>query len=85
MVVFTEHGAIMAAAVLSSPRAMQMTVYVVRAFVRLRELTTSHVQLAKELEALKRSVVVLDADTRKQFEVVYEAILGLMGPKSGRQ
>ena len=85
VVVFTEHGAIMAATILSSPRAVQMTVYVVRAFVRLRQLTSSHVQLAKELESLKKSVVILDADTKKQFEVVYEAILGLMGPKPGRQ
>jgi hypothetical protein len=39
---FTEHGAIMAATVLNSSRAVQMTVYVVRAFVKARELTTSH-------------------------------------------
>ena len=85
IVVFTEHGAIMAATVLSSPRAVQMTVYVVRAFVRLRELTASHAQLAKELEAVKKAVAVLDADTKKQFDVVYEAILGLTGPKPGSQ
>lgn len=82
LVAFTEHGAIMAATVLSSPRAIQMTVYVVRAFVRLRQLTASHQQLARELETVKKSVAALDADTRKQFDVVYEAILGLMGPKS---
>ncbi len=36
---FTEHGAIMAATVLNSPRAVEMSVYVVRAFVQLRELS----------------------------------------------
>jgi hypothetical protein len=39
---FTEHGAIMAATVLNSPRAVEMSVYVVRAFVQLRELLASH-------------------------------------------
>jgi ORF6N domain len=85
LVLYTELGAIMAATILNSPRAVQMTVYVVRAFVRLRQLTSSHTALAKELEALKKTVVALDADTKKQFDVVYEAILGLMAPKSGKQ
>jgi hypothetical protein len=84
-VVFTEHGAIMAATILNSPRAVQMTVYVVRAFVKARELTNSHSQLARELNALKESLTALDADTRRQFDIVHEAILGLMGPRPGRQ
>ena len=77
---FTEHGAIMAATVLNSPRAVQMSVYVVRAFVKLRELLASNSALAKRLEALERSVAALDADTRRRFDQVYEAILGLIGP-----
>jgi hypothetical protein len=83
--VFTEHGAIMAATVLNSPRAVQMTVYVVRAFVRTRELLSSHADLARELASLKNSVATLDADTRRQFDQVYEAILGLMNPTVKRQ
>ena len=43
---FTEHGAIMAATVLNGPRAVEMSVYVVRAFVRLRELLASNTALA---------------------------------------
>jgi len=42
---------------------------------RLRRVST----LARRLESLERSVAALDADTRKQFDQVYEAILGLMG------
>jgi hypothetical protein len=75
---FTEHGAIMAATVLNSRRAVNMTVYVVRAFVGLRKLVASHAELARELESLKRSVATLDADMQRQFDQVYEAILGLM-------
>jgi len=75
---FTEHGAIMVATILNSPRAIQMSVYVVRAFVRFRMALSTSKDLARELEALKRSVATLDADTRRQFDQVYEAILGLM-------
>lgn len=79
---FTEHGAIMAATVLNSARAVEMTVYVVRAFVRLRHAVASHAELARELDALKRSVATLDADTQRQYDQVYEAILGLMATAS---
>jgi len=82
---FTEHGAIMAATILNSPRAAQMSVYVVRAFVRFRKSLATHTELARELKALQRSVATLDADTRRQFEVVHEAILGLMNPASRKQ
>jgi hypothetical protein len=68
----------MAATVLNSRRAVNMTVYVVRAFVGLRKLVASHAELARELESLKRSVATLDADMQRQFDQVYEAILGLM-------
>ena len=54
--VFTEHGAIMAASVLNSERAVQMSVYVVRAFVQLRELMVDHKVLADKLDALERRV-----------------------------
>src|SRR6187399_3283892 len=50
---FTEHGAIMAATILNSPRAEQMSVYVVRAFVKIRESLSAHTVLAQELATLK--------------------------------
>ena len=53
---FTEHGAIMAATILNSPRAEQMSVYVVRAFVKMRESLTAHTELARELSTLKGRV-----------------------------
>lgn len=54
--VFTEHGAIMAASVLNSPRAIEMSVYVVRAFVQLRAVLLDHKALADKLAALERRV-----------------------------
>ncbi len=49
---FSEHGAIQAANVLVSPQAVEMGIYVVRAFVRMRELAGLHADLAKRLAEL---------------------------------
>ena len=56
---FTEHGSIMAAAVLNSPRAVEMSVFVVRAFVRLREFARAHAKLATKLKAIERRFALL--------------------------
>ena len=53
---FTEHGAIMAANVLNSPQAVQMSVFVVRAFVRLREWAGSQTALAARISELEKKV-----------------------------
>ena len=50
--VFTEHGAIMIATILNSPQADKMSVFVVRAFVKLRELVSSHAEIVKRLDDL---------------------------------
>ncbi len=55
---FTEHGAIMAATLLNSPRATELSVYVVRAFVELRGLLASNQELAIKVHALERKVSV---------------------------
>lgn len=68
---FTEHGAIMLASVLSSPAAVQASVQVVRAFVRLRELLCGDKEMARRLDALERRY---DA----QFKTVFAAIRELM-------
>lgn len=81
---FAEHGAIMAATVLSSPRAVEMSVYVVRAFVKLRQVLASNADLARKLEALEKSVATLDAGTKKQFAEVYQAIRALMTPPASK-
>ena len=53
---FTEHGAIMAASVLNSRRAVEVSVYVVRAFVRLRFLVSTHKELSLKLDELEPKV-----------------------------
>lgn len=54
--VFTEHGVVMAASVLNSPRAVEVSVFVVRAFVKLRQLVLAHKNLAGKLDQLERKV-----------------------------
>jgi len=83
-VAFTDYGAIMAATVLNSPRAVEMSVYIVRAFVKLRQVLASNTDLASKLEALEKSVATLDARTRKQFAEVYHAIRTLMTPPAAK-
>ena len=85
--VFTEHGAIMAAMVLGSPRAVEVSVYVVRAFVRLREVLASNRELALRLDDLeeKTEALALQHDTfahntRTQLKQVFETIRQLMTP-----
>ena len=71
--VFTEHGAIMAATIVNSPRAIHVSIRVVRAFIGLRQLLESNVALAKRLAALERRY-------DGQFAVVFKAIRELMAP-----
>lgn len=70
---FTEHGTIMAASVLNTPRAVETSIFVVRAFVKVREMLATH-------EELKRKLNALEEKYDEQFQVVFEAIRQLMTP-----
>jgi phage regulator Rha-like protein len=73
---FTEHGAIMAASVLRSERAVKVSVHVVRAFVKLRQIVASHRQLAQKMEELERRLDGHDTD----IQALLGAIRELMAP-----
>jgi len=84
---FTEHGAIQAANVLASPQAVEMGIFVVRAFVRMRELSAVHVGLAKRLDELEQKTEGLalshdtfSRNTRAQLKQVFDALRELMTP-----
>jgi hypothetical protein len=84
---FTEHGAIQAANVLASPQAVEMGIFVVRAFVRMRELAAVHADLAKRLaeleqktEGLALSHDTFSHNTRIQLRQLIEAVNQLMAP-----
>lgn len=73
---FTEHGAIMAANVLHSPRAVRASVFVVRAFVRLRRMLLQNKELAEKLAELERKTDKHD----RQIVALIEAIRQLTAP-----
>ena len=75
---FTEHGAIMAATVLNSRRAVEVSVFVVRAFVALRRAIAENRELAAKLRQLERRL----ADHDEQILVLIKTIKKLMGPES---
>ncbi|MGA2059873.1 MAG: ORF6N domain-containing protein [Thermoguttaceae bacterium] len=74
---FTEQGVAMLSNVLRSPRAIDVNVEIMRAFVRLRRMLASNVELARKLEALEKKY-------DSQFKVVFDAIRQLMKPVEGK-
>ena len=72
----TEHGAIMAASVLNSERAVEMSVFIVRAFVKLRRAVAEHKDLAAKLDQLERRLI----DHDQQIVSLVHAIRKLASP-----
>ena len=73
---FTEHGAIMAATILNTPKAVEMSVFVVRTFIRLRELLLTHKHLASKFGELEQKVMSHDRD----ISMIINTIRQLMRP-----
>lgn len=73
---FTEHGAIMAAMVLNSPQAVAMSVYVVRAFMQMRERLAANAAILRRLAEIDRTLMQHDAALRE----VYGKLLPLLEP-----
>jgi hypothetical protein len=71
--VFTEQGVAMLSSILKSERAIQVNIAIMRAFVKLREILSTHKDLARKLEELEKKY-------DKQFKVVFDAIRELMEP-----
>lgn len=78
---FSEHGALMLANVLNSERAVEVSIFVMRAFIRLREMLTTHKDLARKLDELERHV----RDHDGHIQTLFEAIRQLMKPPDSKQ
>ncbi len=74
---FTEHGVIMAASVLNSTRAVEVSVFIVRAFVKLRKVIAAHKELANKIAQLERRLAGHD----EQIIALVHAIKQLMAPE----
>ena len=75
--VFTEQGVAMLSSVLQSDRAVEVNIFIMRAFVRLREMLATHKDLAAKIEALEKKYRTHDAVIREIFKAIQE----LMNPK----
>jgi len=73
---FTEHGALMAANVIRTEHAVQMSIYVIRAFVRLRERVTANASILKRLAEIDASLLQHDVALRD----LYKKLLPLLQP-----
>jgi hypothetical protein len=76
---FTEHGAIMAATILNSPRAVEMSIYVVRAFVKLRDLLSSNRELARRFAQLETRLDKKLTEHDEAITAILSAIRQFMG------
>jgi len=79
--VFTEHGAIMAATILNSKRAVAMSVYVVRAFVRMRQEMLANTTLEKRLAVIEKTLIGHDAALRDLYQKIRPLLLPPEKPK----
>ena len=81
---FTEHGAIMAATVLNSPRAVQMSIFVVRAFVRMRQAFAGSQVLEKRLADIEKNLVLHDTALRDLYAKIRPLLLPPSVPSKTR-
>ena len=70
---FTEHGILMLSSVLKSPRAVQVNIEILRAFVRLRQMLRSNAELFSRLDEL-------ESKYDRQFKMIFDAVRHLMSP-----
>jgi len=75
----------MAATILNSPQAVHMSILVVRAFIAIRSALQDSAQLAAKLDALEKSLAILDADTRRQFKELRTVVFALAAPPAKEQ
>lgn len=73
--VFTEHGAIMAANILRSPQAEEMSVFVVRAFVKMREQLLSRAELEARLTQIENVLLAHDENIRELYQQIRPLLL----------
>jgi hypothetical protein len=72
---FTEHGALMAANILKTKTAVSMSIYVVRAFIRMREELTSRRDLEERLDQIEKILLVHDTELKDLFEKIRPLLL----------
>jgi phage regulator Rha-like protein len=78
---FTEHGVAMLASVLKSERAVKISINIIKAFVKLREILSTHKELANKFNELERKIEKHDGEIR----MIFDAIRALMAPQETKK
>ncbi len=81
---FTEHGALMAASVLNSPKAVEISVYIVRAFVKLREMVAGRKELQRKISEIERQLSRHDSDIVQVVTLIKKLLAPEPPPKKRR-
>jgi len=81
---FTEHGAIMAASILNTPRAVEVSLFVVQAFVKLRQFAVDHKEIIKKLTDLERKVSEHDESIGQIVKALKQLMMPPINPKPKR-
>ena len=82
---FTEHGALMVSAILNTPRAVEVSVYVVRAFVQLREVLASNKELARQLKTLEQRIEKKLMTHDQAIAGIIDTLRQLMSPATAKR
>lgn len=82
---FTEHGALMAANVLNSPQAIEMSVFIIKAFIQLREKLAATAPLEKRLNEIEKNLISHDIALRELYQKIKPLLLGQEPPKPKRK
>jgi hypothetical protein len=82
--VFTEHGTLMAASVLNTPRAVEVSVFIVRAFVKLRKIISEHKELAIKISHLERQMIEHDDQLIQIVQALKQLLKPDLPPKKNR-
>ena len=85
--VFTEHGTVMLASVLRSKHAIQMSIEIVKAFVRLRKILVSQKEMAEKIDEIRNFILKQSSESTHEFRKIWKAIddlrrLGNDSPKN---
>jgi hypothetical protein len=81
---FTEHGAIMAAGVLNTPRAIEVSVFIVRAFVKVRRMIADHKDIQRKIEQIERNLADHDVQIRQLVTLIKKLLNPEPPPKKRR-
>lgn len=79
---FSEHGVAMLATVIKSPKAIKMSILIVKAFVRLRDILTSHKELAEKLQMLEKKIDRHDEEIQSIVEAIHQLLQPPEKPKN---